>query len=263
MIDLHSHILPGIDDGASTPDVSMHMLQIAQRLGLTAIVATPHLHERLDPTYQSRVNEAHATLREIASTFKIDLLLGFEASLTPDLDQRLLQGELSTIGKSTSVLVDVPFVGWPLHADESFFRVQAAGFRPVLAHPERYEEIQRNPERALDLVDRGVLLQVTAGSFAGMFGKPAQRTAEMLLRGNAIHVVASDAHSAGQRFMAVKPGLGRLRALAGSAAVELLTVSNPKAILFDGPIHTTTAVHERTGSFNFMRVFQRLGSSTG
>jgi protein-tyrosine phosphatase len=261
MIDLHSHILPGIDDGAATLDISVQMLQMASRLGFHTIVATPHLHERIDPTYQERIDHVFTALRVFASKMNIDLMLGFEVSLTQDLDQRLTGGEPATLGGSNAVLVDVPFVGWPLHAEESFFRVQTAGFRPILAHPERYEEIQRNPERALELVERGVMLQVTTGSFAGIFGRAAQKTAEMLLQEKAVHVVASDAHSAGQRFMAVEPGLSQLRELVEASGLERLTTRNPRAILSNQQVDAVGLTSEKSPSFSLKRMFQRLGSS--
>ncbi len=175
------------------------------------------------------------------------LLLGYELSLSPDLANRLIAGEPSTFGASNAILVDVPFVGWPLHAEESLFKLQLAGFRPILAHPERYEEIQRNPERALDLVDRGVLLQVTIGSLSGMFGKQSLATAELLVREGAVHVVASDAHSAGQRFTAVEAGLAHLRGLVSEGGLERLTTINPRATLSNAPVESVSPNELRLG----------------
>jgi len=261
MIDLHSHILPGIDDGAPTLEVSVQMLHIARRNGFRTIVATPHLPGRLSGEYRQRVTRVYYSLSELAGKMDIEILLGFEVSLTQDLDQRLAEGEPITLAGSTTVLVDVPFVGWPLHAEQSFFELQAAGYRPLLAHPERYEEIQKNPERALELAERGVLLQVTTGSFAGIFGRAAQRTAELLLESNAVHVVASDAHSAGQRFMAVEAGLARLRELAGSHGVERLTTSNPRALLSDKTLEISHSTDLKTAVGGLRKVFQRLTKS--
>jgi protein-tyrosine phosphatase len=261
MIDLHTHTLPGIDDGASTLDVTIQMLNLARHFGATTVAATPHLHERLNPQYRARVFDAFDKVSEIASPLGIELISGFEVSLAPDLANRLERGEPVTLGNSNAVLVDVPFVGWPLHAESSFFNLQAAGFRPILAHPERYEEVQRNPKRALDLVDRGVLLQVTTGSFAGIFGGSALTTAEHLLRESAVHVVASDAHSAGQRFMAVEPGLSRLLELVGDHGVERLTTSNPRAILANEPVDSVSSVDTRAAPNGLRKVFRRLSNA--
>jgi protein-tyrosine phosphatase len=236
VIDLHSHLLPAVDDGAASPEVTAAMLAKARDTGFTTMVATPHLPGPLDPIYRERVEAAYEQTRAMASAVGVEVRLGYEVALTPDLPDRLQRGEPSTLGGGTAVLVDVPFAGWPHHADETLFALQVAGFQPILAHPERYGELQRDLSRAAGLAERGVVLQVTIGSLAGVFGKATQRTAEQMLRQGLVHLVATDAHSAGHRFAAVPSGLRKLGELVGEERLRQLVEVVPRALLDGHPL---------------------------
>jgi protein-tyrosine phosphatase len=231
VIDFHSHILPGVDDGAESIEVSIEMLDAATAIGVRTIVATPHLVEPLSASYDAQVRDAFARVEPLAASRGIDLVRGFEIRLTPDVPARLRAGEASTLGDSDVVLVDLPGSAWPSNIDEMLFNIQASGFRPVLAHPERYSGIQKRPELGRELAGRGVALQVTIGSYSGAFGRRAQRTAESLLKVGAVHLVATDAHSAGQRMVAVPAGLKRLGALVGNDGLRQLTTATPATLL--------------------------------
>jgi protein-tyrosine phosphatase len=261
MIDLHLHLLPAIDDGAASLEISRSMLSRAESFGFTSLVATPHLNGALSPQYDARVRAALGEVREAAKDLQIAIELGFEIQLSPDLPSRLAAGERSRLADSTAVLVELPFVGWPLFTEHTLFDIQTLGLRPLLAHPERYSAVQAEPEKALDLAQRGILLQVTIGSLVGLFGKPAQRVAEMLVRQGAATVLASDAHSAGQRFMSIAEGLQRAEELAGAERTRQMVYENPKALLesrslpLAAPIVTT--VSEDRG---WRKAFQRATS---
>lgn len=261
MIDLHIHLLAGVDDGAASPEVTGLMLQRARDLGFRTLVATPHLPGPLHERYRARVERAFDLARDLAAPLGVEVRLGFEAALTPDLPHRLERGEPATLGGSKAVLVDLPFGGWPHHADDTFFALQTAGYTPVLAHPERYADVQRDPMRVVDLAARGVLLQVTVGSLAGLFGKATRRTAEDLLRRGAIYVAATDAHSAGHRFGAVPDGLERLRELVGEAGVEQLLVTGPRALLSGDAVAAPLASSDREGPMGAVKRLLRRPSA--
>lgn len=238
MIDLHLHLLPGVDDGAATIEISRAMLERAELLGFTSLVATPHLSGRLAPAYDEKVRAALSSVRQEAEAFAIAIAieLGYEIQLSPDLPDRLQRGERSRLADSTTVLVELPFAGWPLFTESVLFDLQTMGLRPLLAHPERYAAIQADISKGLELAERGVLMQITAGSVAGLFGKPAQRVAEQFLRQGAVTVLASDAHSAGQRFVSVADGIARTQSLIGPARTQQLIYDNPKALLESRPL---------------------------
>ena len=239
MIDLHLHVLPDLDDGASSLRESRVMLERLGSLGFNRIVSTPHLMERLTRDYHHRATAALDVVRPIAAEYGLSLDLGYEHLLVPDLVERLKIGEPSTLAGSSAVLVELPFIGWPRHADASLFDLQSAGYRPILAHPERYTDVQQNPEIALAAADRGIILQLTSSSFAGVYGKTAERTARTILsqgleRG-AVFVLSTDAHSAGQRLAKVADGHAWIRKniRQGSAVVDWAARATATAILQD------------------------------
>jgi len=260
MIDLHIHLLPGVDDGAADATVARAMLARAAAYGYRTMVATPHLPRRLDSAYLEQIVRTLAEVRALADGSGIDVRLGFEAQLTPDLPARLQAGEPATLAGSRTILVDLPFAGWPHHAESSLFALQRAGFRPVLAHPERYAAVQDDPARALDLAEQGILLQATIGSFTGLFGSRARQAAEHLLRHDAIHFVATDAHSAGHRFANIDRGLDRIGNLVGEARLRQLVHDVPRALLDDADIPATAPAEPRSQAWH-IRLRRRFVSS--
>ncbi len=265
MIDLHLHLLPRIDDGASSSKVSEEMLAIASKLGFTRLVATPHLDGPLSPEYRRQAETLAAALRPIGRSHKVEVDQGYEIQLDPDLARRLAAGAPVSLAGSRTVLVELPFNGWPLHAEQSLFELQAAGFRPLLAHPERYAAIQADVEKAVQLAERGVLLQVTFSSLTGLFGRSGQRIAEELLGRNLVTVLASDAHGAGQRLLSVEGGLKRARAVVGEARLDQLVRANPEALLMDRPLPEPLSVlpAKATSSGRFKGFASKFRTSTG
>lgn len=242
MIDLHLHVLPEIDDGSSSVQMTDSMLARLAGMGVTRIVATPHLMQPLDDGYQHLVHETRDAIQHLASRHGIVIDLGYEHILVPGLAGRLDAGERSTMAESSAVLVELPFVGWPQHTESSLFALRMAGYVPILAHPERYLEVQKNPELAIVAGEQGAVLQLTSGSFAGVYGKAVERSARKLLelaieRDVAI-VLASDAHSDGQRLAQVPAGLKWIRSNVkqGGALVEWASTVVPSLLLASAPV---------------------------
>lgn len=231
MIDIHNHVLPAVDDGAESLQVSLEMLDAAAAVGIRTIVATPHLDGKADPGYTDIVRRAFDQVVPHARERGIALERGFEIRLAPDIPARLRSGEQITLAGTRVALIDLPFTARPHFADDTLFAVQTSGFLPVLAHPERYPDVQQDPALASALVGRGIALQLNIASLAGTFGRRAQRTAEALLTLGAVHLVATDAHSAGHRMAAVPAGLRRLRDLVGEEGVRRLTIETPATLL--------------------------------
>lgn len=257
VIDLHSHILPNIDDGAGSLEVSLAMLDAYRSLGARTVFATPHLTGRLDADYRTRVDAAFCEVANRARAIGIGLERGFEIRLDPGTPAQLRSGAPVTLAGTRVALIDLPFTAWPHYADDTLFAVQTSGFIPVLAHPERYPGVQHNPDIARRLVDRGILLQVTAGSFSGIFGRSAKRSAESLLAMGLVHLVATDAHSAGHRMAAVPSGLKRLRQLVGDAGLRRLTVEAPAMLLNGDDLQPLPASSPHGG---IRRLFASVGS---
>jgi protein-tyrosine phosphatase len=236
VLDLHLHILADVDDGPTDREESEAMLHLAASLGFTELVATPHLKEPLESRYARRVDDERAWLTTVADDLGIALRAGFEIRLSPDTARQLEAGDPITLAGSRTALVELPFVGWPVFTDQALFDIMAAGFRPLLAHPERYAAVLENPRLVYALRERGILLQLTTGSLAGLFGRRSREVAEQLLLDGIVDVLASDSHSAGRRFVSVAEGVARAVELVGDERVQQLTEANPAALLTDQPL---------------------------
>lgn len=237
MIDLHLHLLPDVDDGSSSMAMSLSMLESLAAMDVTGVVATPHLMTPLTDDYRQLVEATMDAVAPQAASRGIAVGLGYEHLLAPDLARRLEAGEPTTMGGSSAVLVEVPFIGWPQHAESSLFALRVANYVPILAHPERYLDVQKDPEIALAAGQAGAVLQITSGSFAGVYGKPVERTARRLLamaiERDVVVALASDAHSDGLRLTRVPDGLGwiRTRVSQGDAVLEWASNVVPRRLL--------------------------------
>lgn len=210
MIDLHCHLLPGIDDGPATTAASLDMARMAWDAGTRTIVATPHMLERY-PTTPAQVAEGISRLRphldEAGIAIEVrsggEIALDFLARMS---DDDLLAGTLGGPGKRW-LLLEMPFRGWPLQLPEILRGLEMRGLGAVIAHPERAEAVQRAPHRMRDIVGLGALVQITAASVTGENGVAARRAAAALLRDGTAHFLASDAHSTGWRPPVLGDGL--------------------------------------------------------
>lgn len=199
MIDIHCHILPGIDDGAANINEALEMASMAYSSGVKAIVATPHCNvTRGASNYLSR--ELHQVLldtrRAIAEEgIPIKILSGMEVFATYDLPELISAGKILTINSSRYLLLEFDFGEDPEFADIIVDKLMEMNLIPVIAHPERYDFVRHNLEYARRLSDKGCILQANKGSFLGRYGEHIERTAYELLEENLVHVIASDAHS--------------------------------------------------------------------
>lgn len=248
-VDLHSHVLPGIDDGAPDVATSLDMLRQAASGGTTMIVATPHQHPTRYPNTADAIRSAHARLRDaLASLGEAEdlprVVLGAEVHLDERLAERVQSGELLTLGESRRVLLELPdLVTWRA-VEETIFELRLGGHEPVIAHPERCGAIVREPERLRRLVELGCLAQLTGSSLAGDFGEPCRALSERFVRLGWVHVVASDAHDLRRRTC----DLGRARRaaidLVGEEEVRALFDERPAAVLEGREISPTASLRE-------------------
>jgi protein-tyrosine phosphatase len=232
VIDLHSHVLHGLDDGARTLDDSVAMVEAAAADGVRVLAATPHV--RADyPTSADDVERRLGELRAAvaAAGTEVELVGGGELSLRAAA--RLDAAELRRFALGGgALLLEFPYHGWPLDLELRLYELRAHGFRTLLAHPERNTEVADRPERLCPLVASGAHVQVTAGSLAGTLGRSAERTGRALLALGVVHCVATDAHAA--------TGRSRLSSVAESVGdaslARWLTLVAPAAILAGEPL---------------------------
>ncbi len=235
MIDLHSHILRGIDDGARTLEDSLEIARAAVSDGITVIAGTPHVRDDW-PTdagvMEHRVAELRAELQ--LAGIPLDVRAGGEIAI--EWLARLSVEELRRFGLGGNpryLLVETPYYGWPLGLEDALFSLRASGIRPVLAHPERNAEVQAQPERLVSLVQSGALVQVTAASVDGRIGRRAQECGLKLVARGLAHLLASDAHHASVRAVGMAEAA---EAVGGGPLGAWLTQEVPAAIVGDTQI---------------------------
>lgn len=234
MIDLHSHLLPNVDDGARSLAESIALAREAEADGVMAIAATPHVRAdyRTSPeTMERGVADLREALAEAGVA--VEILTGAEVDI--DLLWEIDPFDLKrlTLGGGSYVLLETPYRGWPPGLARAIAHIRGSGLTPLLAHPERNGEAQDRPSRVQEIVAAGALVQITAGSVTGRLGASARRGAEMLLEQGLVHVLASDSH--GPHIRA--GGLAEAADVLGDPALaRYLTVDVPRAIVEGGPL---------------------------
>jgi protein-tyrosine phosphatase len=200
MIDLHAHILPGLDDGAKNMDEALEMCRMAQADGIHTIVATPHYRIGLYENSQANILPALEGLQQALHRegISIRLLPGVDIFIHPEVIPFLEQNPLLLIG-GRYALMELPNQSIPPHLPDFFFKMRLKGYIPIITHPERNGVVQGNPEILEELVKGGALLQATAMSLTGEFGVSARETATRLIRSGLVQSIATDAHSPHRR----------------------------------------------------------------
>ncbi|MDP2952993.1 MAG: CpsB/CapC family capsule biosynthesis tyrosine phosphatase [Chloroflexota bacterium] len=233
MIDIHNHILPGIDDGPRTVEESIELAEVAIEDGVAVIVATPHSSdlESLPPgTYAARLQELRSALKE--KGMPLTVVPGLENYLTPDLTKRWQAGAALTLGERHYMLVEFPLYQYPLYTDEALFDLQLKGIVPIIAHPERNDAIRQDISRLQKLVERGMLAQITTASLLGNFGSAAKRLAETILARNLAQIIATDAHTArDHRNPVLSGGVAAAARIIGKDRAMAMVKDIPEAIL--------------------------------
>jgi len=257
VLDLHSHLLPGLDDGAASLADSLEMARAAVEAGIAVVAATPHV--RADyPTEPRAMEEALAAVRTAVAEAGIPLEVLPGGELALDRLELLEPGELARFGLGGNphcLLLEFPYTGWPLGLGEQVFRLRTAGIRPVLAHPERNPEVQARPERLGSLIESGALVQVTAASLDGRLGRASRQAGLALLGLGFVHLLASDAHAPEVREI----GMAAAAATVGSDELaRWLTVELPAALVAAGPLPPRPAASRRRSWAGLSRLRERL-----
>ena len=198
MIDIHTHILPGIDDGPQTVEESLEILRKAADEGMKALVATPHVLDALFAKDWQRVRDAFNCVKQaiVREEIDIEIFLGAELFISPDLPQMIMENEELTINSGNRyVVIELPFQAIPFYTEKTIFELLIRGIVPIIAHPERCLDIHNDPKKLFNLVQKGALTQMNIGSLLGRYGRKVQKTSKRLLRDNLIHIIASDIHS--------------------------------------------------------------------
>ena len=235
MIDIHSHILPEVDDGPGSWDVAVEMCRMATADGITHMVATPHANDRYsyDRSYLAGVL---SQLRDLIGPMP-HLTLGCDFHLSYENLERVdEQPHAYTIGETNYLLVELSNFSVPIQISDCFRRLGDRGLTPIITHPERNPILQHTPQRVLEWVEQGCLVQITASSLTGYWGERSQTVCQWLLDRAAVHILASDAHNTRHRAPVLSQARDIAAGLVGPDYAQVLVDSNPGAVVKGQPL---------------------------
>jgi len=233
MIDFHTHIIPNIDDGSRSIEETINLISEAKEAGFDGIVLTSHYMENY---YETDVPERDMWVKAISDNIvnnglEIDLYLANEIFMSDNMMNLLIDGKASTINNSSYVLFELPLDTEPENLYDTIYTLQENKLVPVLAHPERYKFVQKEPEIVYDLIQKGVLMQANYGSILGQYGEKAEIIVQKLFENNMIHFLGTDVHRQNTIYHKIPEAIDKIRAIVGDEKVEELTIDNPKLAL--------------------------------
>ena len=261
MIDFHNHILPDVDDGPSSMEESLQMLASAASQGITEVVNTVHFqHPKSNPkkVEYSNVIKVHNKLLEQIKirAINIKVHLASEVFFLPNLC-RIKDDPLATI-KNKYMLIEFQPFSFPKNFEESLYELSLEGITPIIAHPERYRQVQENIEIIRNFIDRGYIIQIDAGSLLGHFGQKCKVAADEILGSGMCNVLGSDAHNNNKRNFCLKDALDYSKGKIGDEAVKLVT-TNPQRIIRGEKIDLVEIkTQKKTSFFFFDKIIKRF-----
>jgi len=240
MIDLHCHILPCIDDGSQSMDESIEIAKEAKQAGFTGIFCTSHFTDEL--FLEREDNDALLNdLRGILTSQGIDIKLfpGNEVYVSSDILDWLKTNKFQTLNGSKYFLMELAIsANNASYLNDLVDDIVREGFIPIIAHPERYHFVQDNPNSLLNLIETGALFQMNYGSLIGIYGKPAQKTASILLKNNMVHFLATDNHRKKSIYLKLDDIILKVKKMLDERTFEILSSINPRSVVKNMNIYT-------------------------
>ena len=235
-VDIHTHILPGVDDGAPDFDTALAILKKAQKNGTAAVVLTPHYRTQFHGNVTEHLLPVYEELRQKAAACcpGMELYLGCEAGYEIDISEKFRDGTVLTLHNTRYVLLEFRDRAFRSRIIEGTWEVLNFGYVPILAHVERYEAFHNNPDLIGELIHMGALVQINADSVLGMLGRRVKRFTHRLLRNRQVHFVASDTHDLNRRGPGLKECYDKISRKYGKEQAQLLLCKNPRTVLEGG-----------------------------
>lgn len=233
MIDIHSHLIPNVDDGAKSAEETIDLMKEAEKAGITDIILTPHYIVNSYEQNAETLILLKDKLQQILNNehININLYIGMEVYITDNLVDILKQNKILTLAGSKYLLMELPLNTSVQYLDMVIFKLIENNIIPIIAHPERYRLVQENPNKVQELIDSGCLIQSNIGSILGIYGKQAKKTIKYLLKNNLIHFLATDTHKKNTLYPLLGKAIKKVEKIAGKEKVTELTNVNAQKIL--------------------------------
>ena len=231
MIDVHSHLVYGVDDGSRDLEETIDMLKEAKEAGFTDIILTPHYMEDYYMVPVNDIEKRITIMKDEANKIGINLYQGNEIYSTENIIKLIEEKEAVSLNNSRYVLFELPMQTMPMNLNEVIYLILESNRVPIIAHPERYRYVQEAPNILLDYIDQGVLFQANYGSVTGHYGKDIKETVKKLLTHNMIHFLGSDNHRTHSVYKEIPDAMPILEKWIGKDMVNELTIENPMHII--------------------------------
>jgi len=259
MIDIHCHIVPNIDDGAKSLEDALEMAKIAYSEGIRKIINTSHYHP--DFKYK-KGEELLKSIKEFnyilkSNNIDIEVCIGNELYYSEDIIEIIEQKEFYTLNNSKYLLIEFPPMRFPKNIVDIIYEIKIRGYIPILAHVERYKEVQENVNLIYECINEGALIQVNASSIIGKNGKEAKQVSEILLDNNMIHFIATDAHSSQRRRPVIKETYKYVSNKYGVRNAEILFIENPSKVIKDEDINIKSPIKYKKPKGFFKNLFRK------
>ena len=253
MIDIHSHIIPNVDDGSRSMEETINMLNEAYNVGFTTVVSTSHYYLR---HYEPNEAERMECLEKINTNIKnalpnLQICIGSEIYVTNEMVNLIKEHKASTINNTSYILFELPFEHQIANLKDIIYNLLGNKYIPIIAHPERYKYIQKDPNILLELIDLGVLFQSNYGSILGIYGKAPKKTVKVLLQNNFIHFLGSDTHRQKTIYPEIPNAIEELSKIISEKKLEELTTINPKLVLENQKIKIQKPIKIKKGIFGY------------
>lgn len=233
MIDIHSHIIPKLDDGSKEVQETFNMLEEAEKVGFTDVIATSHYLLNYYETVSEELIFWTEKLQEVLNNnqAKIKIHSGMEIYITDQMRELINENKLLTLANSRYILIELPLSTEVKYFEHIIYFLQSTGLIPIIAHPERYKYVQDNPDVVEYYIEKGCLIQSNYGSILDLYGKNARNTLKILLKKNLVHFLGSDCHREKSVYTLIPDALKKIKKIVGKKALYEITTTNPQKIL--------------------------------
>ena len=233
MIDIHSHIIPNVDDGARSVEETFNILKEAQEAGFTDVILTSHFLLNYYETNAQELIFWKEKLQEVLKKqgTKINLHSGMEIYITNQMEELLENKKILTLANSRYMLIELPLATNVKYFDYVVYYLEAKGIKPIIAHPESDKCVQKDPDIVEEYIEKGCLIQCNYGSIVNLYGREAEKTIKTLLKKNQVHFLGSDVHRENGTYLIILDAIKKIRKIIGENKINEITTINPKKIL--------------------------------